>query len=240
MLAVGVVLWTACEPSTSRDLDPPQVTLAEASEQVTFASTEALGPHRFVSTWERTEFRSGSEVSHHQEVTEIRWQDWDHFVYRRQVDDRSVEDVVVYHGQAWIARGEQWRSVDDAEPYRTQLRMTWNTWEQVSAMFGDALSLTPEGVETIEERATRRYTVQLSESLSLERTGPQAGNQLKPQKLDGSLWVDEATAVRLIGRLNGVLQRSNYTQEHTLRLARTNIGASQDIQPPNLVGDQEQ
>jgi hypothetical protein len=237
LLGAGAGLLVGCAGDAEVIENP--LTLAEASSQVTFASTEELGAHRFLATRQRTEHRNNSEHSHHVEVVEIRWESWDHFRYTRHVDDRPVEEVVVYDGEGWTRRGEQWRRVSDAEPHRTQLRMSWNAWDQVTALFGEQVTLEAAATESVEGRLARRYTVSLPATLQPSAAGgPRSGGKLEPRSLNGMLWVDEATAVRLTGSLSGVLARDGYTQEHTLQLARTDIGVRQDIKPPHVGRDE--
>lgn len=230
-----VVLLPGC--SGEQDV-VPELTLAEASEQVTFASTEALGPHRYQALQERVEYRYGDERSRHAESLEVLWQDWDHFSYQHQVNGQTVESVRVYLGQCWLLRAGEWDAVDDAEPYRTQLRMSWNAWEQVITRFGDRVELTSEGIEPVEGRSAQRYAVSLMEPVAARGSGPRARNTLDPLELQGTLWLDEATAVHLTGRLRGVLGREGYTQEQTVQLARTEIGTLEKIEPPDLGKDQ--
>lgn len=235
-LWLGGVLVGGC--AGEGGAEAPPLTLAEASEQVTFASTEALGRHRFLATTERVERRSGSEQSRHTEVVEVRWEDWDNFRYRRSVDERPVEEVIVSGGEGWLRRGSSWERVADAEPHRTQLRMSWNAWEQAARLFGDRLSLQRAGTESVQGRPAQRYAVSLGEESMATRPGPRMQGKMTPVSLEGTLWVDEATAVRLTGQLQGTLERDGYEKELRLQLARTEIGASQDIKPP-MVGRDE-
>jgi len=220
--------------------EAPPLTLAEASEQVTFASTEMLGPHRFLATSTRVESRYDSELSRHEETIEVRWQDWDNFRYERSVDGRSVEAVVVSGGRGWTQRGRSWSSVADAELYRTQLRMTWNAWDQGTRSFGERLALSASEADTVEGRPARRYTVSLAEATVADAPGPRTQGKMDPRSLSGVLWVDEATAVRLMAQLDGVLSRDGYTQELRLQLARTEVGVTQEIEPPVAGKEQEQ
>lgn len=232
----------ACTPDPSADVVLPPLTQAEASEQVTFASTEQLGPHRFLATIRRVEERAGREVSQHEEVVDIRWESWDRFSHRRLVDGKPVSESVVVDGSAWRRRqGGRWEEGADAETDRQQLRLTWNAWEQAVGPFGDRVILTREGLETVEGRRAIRYAVSLApsvaEQLQQGADGPRRRrptSSFAPTALSGSLWVDEATAVRLTGQVTGTLERGDYKRVTSLQLARTSIGAAQDIEPPEV------
>ncbi len=220
-----MLLLAAC---VSGEPVEPEVTLAEASRQVTFASVESLGAHTYLATSTRTESRHGREVSHHEEVVEIRWQDWDNFSHRRTVDGRQAADIVVVDGIAWSRRlGGPWKQKNDAESSRVQLKTTWDTWEQTISAFGDQVVMTEGETEPVEGRSARHYTLSLSEL-------PPAGDAAtQPLALSGDLWVDEASAVRLTGKLAGIIGREGYRRQVELQIVRTAIGMPQNITLPD-------
>lgn len=226
-----VLVWLGCE--SCEEAPPPEVpiTLAEASEEVTFASTEAIGTHTFLATTSREEHRRNRVTSSHEEVVEIHWQDWDNFRYRRLVDEQTVSESAVIEGVAYTRKGGAWKKRGDAETYRMQLRTTWNIWDQTLKVFGERVVMEEVGTDTIEGRPARRF------SLSLGPESPRrskATQQEQPLTLSGTFWVDEATAVRLTGELEGELGREGYRRAVTLKLARTNIGEPQQIRPSDL------
>jgi len=219
-----MLLLVACgssEPAVS------EVTLAEASEKVTFASVESIGAHTYLATSVRIEERRGREVSRHEEVVEIRWQDWDNFSHRRTVDDRTAADIVVVDGVAWSRRlGGPWKQKRDAESSRIQLKTTWDSWEQTISAFGDLVVMTEGDVEPVEGRVARHFVLSLSEL-------PPAGDDAtQPIALSGDLWVDEASAVRLTGKVDGILGRDGYRRHIALQIARTAIGMPQNLTLP--------
>lgn len=254
--ACAAVSGGACatEPSES-PRTPPPLTLEAASEQVTFASIEQLGPHRSLATLERVESHAGRETSRHTESVDIRWESWDRFQYRRDVDGRPVSESVVSDGQAWHRRqGGRWSLIADPETHRQQLRLTWNAWEQAVGPFGDRMALTRVGLEPVEGRRAIRYTLSLTPSVAEQASSSSSASSsasvvgeggkssrrrrpsasFEPTSLSGVVWVDEATAVRLTGQVTGTLARADYTRTLSLQLARTGIGLSQDITPPDL------
>ena len=219
-----MLLMLACAPSPPEE---PEVTLAEASEKVTFASVETLGAHTYLATSTRVELRRGREMSRHVEVVEIRWQDWDNFSHRRIVDERTVADIVVSDGAAWSRRlGGPWKKKDDAESSRVQLKTTWNSWEQTISSFGDLVVMSEGESEAVEGRLARHYVLSLSE------LPPVGDDATQPLALSGDLWVDESSAVRLTGKLEGILGREGYRRQVELQIVRTAIGMPQNIQLP--------
>lgn len=220
-----IILLAACTEQSPEE----EVTLAQASEQVTFASVENLGPHTYLATSSRTETRLGRELSHHEEEVEIRWEDWDNFAHQRTVDGRTVSEVIVSEGVAYSRRlGGPWKRRSDAESKRVELKTTWNAWEQSASAFGDQLIMTEVTADEIEEREARHFTLSLS-AIPYEGDGA-----IAPLALSGDLWVDEASAVRLIGQLDGVLGSDGYRRQLKLQIARTSIGRAQDITPPEI------
>jgi hypothetical protein len=214
----------ACVPKAPEE---PEVTLAEASEKVTFASVEMLGAHTYLATSIRVELRRGREMSRHTEVVEIRWEDWDNFSHRRTVDDRTVADVVVSDGVAWSRRlGGPWKTKDDSESSRVQLKTTWNSWQQTISSFGDLVVMREGESEAVEGRLARHYVISLSD------LPPVGDDATQPLALSGDLWVDESSAVRLTGKLEGVLGREGYRRQVELQIVRTAIGMPQNIELP--------
>ena len=66
-------LWLACTGEGSNQIEEPEKTLISASQEVIFASTELLGPHRFRSVFEQTEFHGEDVRNTHREVLSIDW-----------------------------------------------------------------------------------------------------------------------------------------------------------------------
>lgn len=222
-------LLVACDPP---EPPAPQMSLPEASEQVTFASIEGIGPHHFLASITRTDTFDSGEEETHDEVIDLAWESFDDFRYKRVVDGRVVSEVVVYQGQAYLRQGDAWARRQDAEPYRVQLQTTWNAWEQALEMFRDRIDLHETGLDIIEGRRAERYKVKLA-------GGPIASTRraFEPLKLKGTLWIDEETAVRLVAEVEGSARQRSMVRRIVLRLSRSAIGEQQDVSaPPNLSG----
>ena len=85
----------------------------------------------------------------------------------------------------------------------------------------------------VEGRPARRYTV------SLAPEADDGASQRKrrsgvpwPSSLEGFVVIDEATAVRLEADVTGVLTQASGDRSVRLRLARTSIGAFQEVLSP--------
>ena len=229
-MLVGLTLVCACH---DEPLEPPP-SLAETSQEVQFASVDRLGPHHLLSTITTTESRDGREVSSAEETVEIRWQDWDHFVFSRTRDGHPVSAVTVAGSHAWLRRTDgAWVRKDDAEPYRIQLRTTWNTWDQALELFADRIALTEQGADVVEGRSARVYAVSLAPLPELPPgTAARVRAAGQPVSLAGRVWIDEATAVRLQADVRGVFERGNRTREISLKLTRSAVGQDQGISRP--------
>lgn len=208
---------------------PPEVQLADASRQVTFASVELLGPHHYLSSVHRSDARPGRPEMVVDEVVEISWQDWDRFQVRRLVDGEALRETIVVDGVPWVRSADRWDRRDDAEPHRVQLRTTWNTWDEMLGSVLNYIELVPDGDDIVEGRPASRYLVRL---LTEEQAPRPKGYGFKPVSVEGKVWLDKATAVRLKAEVVAVTQRDALTR--TIRLAeqRANIGEDQGVTAP--------
>jgi hypothetical protein len=218
------LIWlAACAAEQSQE----EETLAEASQSVIFASTEAIGPHHFQSVLNRKEYRDGELETHSLESTEIFWQSWDSFEYSQTVDSETVLHVIVTDGAYWkkLYDGE-WTSRDDAESYRVQLRQKWNVWERLTKPFVLGIKFQAAGLETLQDRETQHYT------LHFDPLGQSIQSSLKPISIEGDVWVDTQTAVRILGNVRSIQEDSRYRKELELKVSRIEIGQPISIQAP--------
>ncbi len=206
-------------------------TLPQVSDQLTFDSVTRLGAHRLEATCIRRFEAPDGTYTEVQHDTEILWQGWDDFRLRRTVDASLVTDVVVVDGTTWaLSSGDRYGKQRDTEPYRMELRRSWNVWHDALEPFLDNVLLSEAGKGIIEGRRARRYRVSLL---------PQdAGEARQPRlvSLDGDLWLDEASAVRLLAEVNGTWRpwgREDELRHVSLKLRRTRFGEPQGIRVPS-------
>lgn len=212
--------------------DDPQpveeVALADASTEVTFASVEQIGPHHMVASIRRTDDREG-QVRTTDEVTELSWQDWDDFQVRGLVDGELTRETIVADGIPWVRVGDRFEERPDAETHRVQLRVTWNMWDAVLGTHRDHVQLVHEGEDIIEGRPAGRYRLELKPDEERPR------NQrwgFVPEGAEGTVWLDEASAVRLKAEITTTARRGGVARTTQLSLQRSNIGGDQAIQAP--------
>jgi len=238
-IGVGICWSIGCGPSQPDDLD-----LGDASQEVQFESVDALGPHLYLASIKHRTTRSDGSTERSDEAVEIRWQDWDTFTFRRVVDAQLQSAVVTVDGRPWSLRSkERWERRDDAEPYRLDLRQSWNAWQQALEPFDGRIEFEEEGTELFEGRVVRRYLVSLAPEP--DEPPPERGKgkrrrkqRHKPTKpitlisLEGRVWVDEGTAVRLQAEVSGELEQRGRRRTVELQLTRSGIGLPQEIEPP--------
>ena len=221
------MLWMFFLSCTKVPEITPQEELALASKQVIFASVEQLGAHTFEAILERKEWEGEKELSSSEEILWVAWQDWDNFHFRRQIDEKIVQDIVVRNHHPWKYQNQKWESRDDAEPYRVELRGTWNAWDQMLSPFEPYMVFTSKGLESQEERRAEHYELAMKEP-------PESAYKLIPTKLEGDVWVDELTAVRLLADVKGVLEQNTYRKEFSLKIIR-DIKVDIDLQFPSEI-----
>ena len=238
-LGVGLGWSVGCGPSGPSALD-----LGDASQEVQFESVDALGPHLYLASIRHRITRSDGSTERSDEAVEIRWQDWDTFTFRRVVDAQLQSAVVTVDGRPWSLRSKgRWERREDAEPYRLDLRQSWNAWQQALEPFDGRIDFEEEGTELFEGRVVRRYAVSLApepEEVAEERGKGKRRRKRrhKPAKpvtlvaLEGRVWVDEGTAVRLQAEVSGELEQRGRRRTVELQLTRSGIGLPQEIEPP--------
>ena len=224
--AALVAALVACDPKPP----DPELTLADASEDVIFASVERLGPHRYVASATRTDTRQGRAMADRAETVDIGWESWDRFRYERVVNGSQTMSVIVSDGTPYARHASgSWERKEDAEPYRVQLQSTWSLWDEALEIFGDRVELTLDGEDIVEGRRATRYQVSLR---PLPEGAKLRASAFEPTSLSGLVWLDEATAVRLTARVEGEARRGDLVRKVTLRLVRSDFGAPQDIAAP--------
>jgi hypothetical protein len=224
-------MLSSCRSCAQPDVE--EVSLAQVSQEIQFQSVDHLGPHAYLASIQRTELRDDVVVTDSQEVFEIRWDGWDDFEVRRSVDGKLASALRVVDAVAWWQRNGRWVNRGDPEPYRQELRMTWNGWEQALDLFRNRVALDQPEDGVVEGRAARRYEVSLAPPAAVGKARRRRReSEGGPVSLEGFVWVDEITAVRLVADVSGEVQRGGVTRRVHLKLARSAIGQDQNIERP--------
>lgn len=236
-LLLGLLTSLALLPACRCAPQESGVTLDQAAETTTIKTLDSLGPHRMQADIQRKKRNEGAVVEQSDEQLLIVWQDWDNFRIRRVRDSKVVEHVLVVKGNPYTLGPEgRLAPTDDAEPYRGELRLSWDPWEQAMDPFLERLKLDSPVPETLEGRGVTNYTVTLAPRSELEKKTPKTLDKgFLPTVMAGNVWVDQATALRLKADLNGrwtVGPDSLIENEITLRMSRGQFGELQDLRPP--------
>ena len=230
-LGLAGAMLSSCRSCAQPDVE--EVSLAQVSQEIQFQSVDHLGPHAYLASIQRTELRDDVVVTDSQEVFEIRWDGWDDFEVRRSVDGKLASALRVVDAVAWWQRNGRWVNRGDPEPYRQELRMTWNGWEQALDLFRNRVALDQPEDGVVEGRAARRYEVSLAPPAAVGKARRRRReSEGGPVSLEGFVWVDEITAVRLVADVSGEVQRGGVTRRVHLKLARSAIGQDQNIERP--------
>ncbi len=227
MILLALACIRAPQPEVSEDL-------AEASEEVIFASVEEIGSHVFNSSILRETFHKEDKLSSHLESVEIIWSDWDNFSYRFVVNDEEALNVRVVSATPYKKKGGVWSIKRDAERYRIELRQHWNVWEQNTKPFQSTMIKRLGEREAIESRDSQIYTVELPQQPDSDGLLP------KPISFDGKIWVDKKTAVRLKADVTGELGIQGGKKRFTLNIERSKIGHTLDIKVPSILSKKKE
>ena len=227
--AIGIAwaLLTAC--GGDKPTSAPEDSLLMASESATFENVARLGPHRFQATTTREspegEYKTTEEVR-------MAWADWDNFQLQRYRNERLRAENRVLHGKAYAKSGNgRFRQARDAELYRVEMRHSASSWGQVLEPFTGRVLVQSEENAMFNGRPAQRYTLSLEEA-----PNPSKGHI--PLALNGEMWIDETTAIRLYGRLSGRYLKNGDKRKETLialELNRTEIGIVPVIERPSEV-----
>ncbi len=226
--AVLALLLGACDRSA-----PAEEVLLEASESVSFGDIAGLGPHRLEASITRAKIISGQREVTGREQLKLVWRDWDNFSMERQRNGRAVSHVEVEEGVTLVEKADgSMRLADDPEPYRVELRMAWDVWGHNLSVFSDDMELEYLGDGLLDGRVARQYGVALKPDASSS-----AHSRTHPRSLEGSLWLDEATAVRLMAEVTGSWsgrRNAEIVDEISLILVRTDFGLPDPAAPGRL------
>lgn len=221
-----MLLWMLIACSGEPTSAPGEtITLAEASNKITHGTMAELGSHLLEATIERT-WSSAQGTRQATEAMQLRWGDLDNWSMTWSRDGRVRNEMVVYEGVAWTGSGGALQRRGDAEPYRVQLASSWDPWTLALDQFSGLVGLVFEGDEVIENRKAQRHKV------TLLPTPPKSRRTWNPTVLEGTVWLDEALAVRLLGEIHGVAATERETLDMRLRFAVSKIGEDVEVKNP--------
>jgi hypothetical protein len=206
-----------CEPAVA-----PENQLVAASREVSFGDIANLGPHRLEATIHRRTIVDGQQQSAGQDQVQLVWQDWDNFQLARRRSGEIISQVLVEGGSARLRKPDgTFVAVSDVEPHRVELRMAWDVWSLGLSVFEGMMAFEHQGESQLEGRAASEYRVHLAGE------GPQRVGRVVADSLEGSLWIDEVSAVRLMAEVSGRWHRvgqEEVVHEVEMIFVRTDFG----------------
>ena len=218
-----LLLLAACRSGGQSPVDAAPA----AAAKTTFASSEALGAHVMQSRSETTIEREGVAAATVKETMVLRWQDDDHWQLVREREGARLSEVRVWEGHAWQADGRgPFRDRGDAEPLRAELSVHADPWQDVLASNADRVGYVDSGEEDIEGRKVWRYELQLLPG------APGAGKSRDVLGVEGQVWIDQATAVRLAGDLTVRARSRDQIRSTHLQFSMSRIGGDAQVEPP--------
>lgn len=221
---VSLALGLGCGTEEQDQLD-----LVQASTTTTFATAEQLGPHRTLTSSRRTEQRAGGAAQTFDEVVEIAWGDWDNFQIRRLADGEAVRETRVVDGKVWVRSGDTWSRRDDVEPHRMQLRTTWDNWDEALGPLRNHVRMVPDGSDIVEGRPAARFRLELIPDAEAPRVRSSAW---QPTSIQGTVWLDEGTALHLKAEFTSVAERKGVTRTLAYTQQRAGFGEDPGITAP--------
>ena len=225
-LQIAATILLSCgEPTVS---EPPP-SLETISQEITFDSVDRLGPHHSISTVQYTELREREVVLESTQTIEIAWNSWSSFHFQRYVDGEPTFEAINHEGSsASRNRRGQWKGALDGESARLDVYTAWNAWDEALDGFTDRVVFTETGSTVVDGRPAKVYAV----SLAPEGDEPRPRGGMFPHRIEGTLTLDSATAVRLRAEVLAVSKRKNRTRKVQLNVRRSGIGEVQSIEAP--------
>ncbi len=207
---------------------PP--TLDVVASEITFKSVERLGPHHLLATIEQEDDWTNGGREAHDETMELAWNNWDSFHLRRVVRGSTMGETIMSEGSAFSRnRNTRWKAEMDSEPARLRVQRNWNVWDTAMEVFDGRILLTETESSIVDGRAVQGFKVSLAPLPPGTRI--RSGN-LTPVSIEGEVWLDEATAVRLSADVTAKAEQDGLTRTVVLHLRRSAVGEEHTIVRP--------
>lgn len=205
---------------------PPEV-FPVAADRTTFASSEALGAYVLEAHREVTTTRGEAPPSTITEVTRLRWQSEDQWQWQELRDGEPVSEVRVWEGVAWRRSGSgEFRRQSDVASARADLTLSGDPWSGTLGTASSRVEYRDAAEEDIEGRKVWRYQLAL-------RANEAPGRKTRDvTRVEGQVWIDQETAVRLAGELTVETTFRSQRKSTQLRFAVSNLGGKAGVERP--------
>ncbi len=176
---------------------------------------------------ETTHTTEGGQPEVSEELTRLRWQDADHWQFVRERADTLLSETRVWDGELWTAtRDRELRRGRDAEVARVGLAQQSDPWERTLGPTGSRIAYIELGTENVENRTTRHYRLELTPSPPGARKGQEVLG------VEGQVWIDEETAVRMAGDVTVSTRKKGGLTARHLRFSMSRVGGDAGVQAP--------
>lgn len=224
LILPGMFLAQGCDPESAA----PEARIQAAAE-ATLQSAAELGSYVLTAQTGRTWTAPGGSSRATTEDFELRWEDPDLWSLKMSRDGRQQQRIVIYGAEPWAAMGDTPLSRrSDPEPYRVQLQQSWDPWKLATDPVRERIQLTMSRDDVYEGRPARVYAAALSPAVEGYRATWEA------TLVEGEIWLDEQTAIRLSVDLHVQAQGKKELLDIRYRSRLQGIGASTGITSPQL------
>jgi len=229
-LAIGSVVFVA---SACGEKPKPQNALltAQVAQTATFETLKGLGAHRAESLTLNKQWVDGGTLEERDLAVVLNWEGPDRFQWRRLRDGKLRQEILLAEGSGWTRTSTRaYQLLGSTEVHQNALAEHWRLWESALEPFEERIDLRPMGDGLVEGRTAWHYTVALIPAASTAR---ETGTTLT--SLEGSVWIDKTTAIRLVAEVSGTwttLGRLPLHHAVEFSLVRSRFGEPQDVRPP--------
>ena len=228
IVSLGAVLITSACGNDQPAIEPAPI--EAISQRITFDSVDRLGPHHSIASVQYTETREEEVSLDSTQTIEIAWNSWDSFHFQRFVDGEPTFEAINHEGKsASRNRRGPWKGALDGEAARLDVYTAWNAWEEALDGFTDRIAFSDPTDTIVDGRPAQQFAISLGPQPEDRRN--RTGGML-PHRLEGTVTLDSATAVRLRAEVVAVSKRKNRVRRVQLTIRRTGIGETQAIEPP--------
>jgi hypothetical protein len=169
-------------------------------------------------------------------AVDLKWESRGHFQWRRLRDSKLKSGVLLVDGTGWRqGTNERYTLLATPEGYQRELSENWKLWDTALEPFVGQVTLSPLGEGLVEGREAWEYGVSLTPQGTGEEDGARARRRYGPTRLNGSVWIDQKSAVRLLADVQGSWTTSGRLPLHhdmEFHLSRARFGEDQGVLPP--------
>lgn len=227
---IGAVLSILACGNTDSDIPP--ATIETVSQRITFDSVSRLGPHNSIASIQRSDTRGNDSSFDTTESIELAWNSWDSFHFQRSVDGEPTFEAINHQGSSASRNGRgRWKSAFDGEAARLDVYTAWNAWDEALSGFTKRIVFTDEGATVVDGRPARTFSVSLG---PIPDDEPRRKSGVVPHRLEGTVTLDDATAVRLRTEVLAVSKSKKMVRRVLLNIRRSGIGETQSIEAPEV------